>query len=580
MIYIEINKKNYSNNLKYIHIDESLNYPFKIKVSIIPGLDELLKEPFIHKQVLIKFDENCQEKDSFTWCMPVDKKTYFGYVFKEKRLFTSDNDFNELLLTVYHPLFLLVSARRFQIFYEKSLFDIFYVMLKSYQEVFSKYNIDKPQISETLKSIILPYCTQYLEDDLSFISRLCETYGARIILHNKKILIQGLDTPFKLSYLNICKIPSEARIKKTEELYSISRHLFHRNILCTEKTEDLTTTEEKTSPPKEALEPQPYWMELDVNDPEIAKKQLHVHKLSIEHQQSSITIYNSPSFNNKPLVGLRCGDIITLPNETIQYYIHKIECHCDEDIVIKALKHNFDYEIIIHATKTNLPYVMPPIHKKPRVHSLIRALVVEPLMSVDGDPDKLGRIKVRFLWDESENTTCWVRLMMPYAGKQHGIYVMPELNDEVLIGFEGGDIDRPYCLGSIYNMDNTTLQQMTSAEQMETIMIRTPQNMYLKFHETNKGKQEYKINIQDNIIVNAIKDKKELNYKIKCLGDANSAIQLDGKGNISVESDKKIVISSKQITVNGSDLLILQGGEIQIKSPGEIIVNGQVIRLN
>jgi phage protein D/phage baseplate assembly protein gpV len=67
------------------------------------------------------------------------------------------------------------------------------------------------------------------------------------------------------------------------------------------------------------------------------------------------------------------------------------------------------------------------------------------------DPEGLGRVKVKFPWLSENETSTWARLAMPMAGQDKGFYCLPEINDEVLVAFEHGDIDHPYVLGALWN---------------------------------------------------------------------------------------------------------------------------------
>jgi len=69
--------------------------------------------------------------------------------------------------------------------------------------------------------------------------------------------------------------------------------------------------------------------------------------------------------------------------------------------------------------------------------------------------DALGRIKIRFHWQQAETpesqSSCWIRVMSRQAGPGMGWQWLPRIGQEVLIDFLGGDIDRPYLLGTLYN---------------------------------------------------------------------------------------------------------------------------------
>jgi len=72
--------------------------------------------------------------------------------------------------------------------------------------------------------------------------------------------------------------------------------------------------------------------------------------------------------------------------------------------------------------------------------------------------DKHGRIKVQFHWDRKgendENSSCWVRVAQPWAGKGYGMFILPRVGHEVVVQFLDGDPDYPLVTGSVYNADN------------------------------------------------------------------------------------------------------------------------------
>lgn len=70
----------------------------------------------------------------------------------------------------------------------------------------------------------------------------------------------------------------------------------------------------------------------------------------------------------------------------------------------------------------------------------------------NADPDGLGRIRVQFPWQRiTGEMTPWIRIVTPHAGDDKGFHFIPEINEEVLIGFEGGNAEHPYVMGSLYN---------------------------------------------------------------------------------------------------------------------------------
>ncbi|MDQ3855312.1 MAG: phage baseplate assembly protein V, partial [Chloroflexota bacterium] len=77
--------------------------------------------------------------------------------------------------------------------------------------------------------------------------------------------------------------------------------------------------------------------------------------------------------------------------------------------------------------------------------------MVVGLVTNNQDPDGLGRVKVKFPWLSDEDESSWARIVTPMAGNDRGLYFLPEVDDEVLVAFEHGDVRFPYVLGALWN---------------------------------------------------------------------------------------------------------------------------------
>jgi len=76
------------------------------------------------------------------------------------------------------------------------------------------------------------------------------------------------------------------------------------------------------------------------------------------------------------------------------------------------------------------------------------------LVSDIKDPDGSGRVKVTLPWSPdtgSDRYEMWARLATLMGGNNRGSWFIPDVNDEVLVAFEGGDPRRPYVLGGLWN---------------------------------------------------------------------------------------------------------------------------------
>ena len=75
--------------------------------------------------------------------------------------------------------------------------------------------------------------------------------------------------------------------------------------------------------------------------------------------------------------------------------------------------------------------------------------VATALVTQNKDPESLCRVKVRYPWHDKPTVSYWARLAMPMAGKDRGLVVIPEVGDEVVVGFEREDLRFPYVLGAL-----------------------------------------------------------------------------------------------------------------------------------
>ena len=86
-------------------------------------------------------------------------------------------------------------------------------------------------------------------------------------------------------------------------------------------------------------------------------------------------------------------------------------------------------------------------------------------MTNNDDTDKLGRVKVKYptLSDSDEST--WARVATPGGGVQRGLQWIPEVGDEVLVGFELGDKTRPMILGGLWSRKDKPPHRVAMAQR-------------------------------------------------------------------------------------------------------------------
>lgn len=179
------------------------------------------------------------------------------------------------------------------------------------------------------------------------------------------------------------------------------------------------------------------------------------------------------------------------------------------------------------------------------------------------DPAKLGRVKLTFPWLDKDFTSTWARTVQPGAGKDRGAVVLPEVGDEVLVGFEHGDFEAPYVLGGLYNGKDTTPK--FTKEPVDG----TSGEVTLRGFVSRKGhKLEF---AEDDGIVLAS-------------GDAKFAVKIDQKNQvIEVTSGKSVTVKAQNgVSIDaGAGPLELKGQKVIVKAQADASVEaGAQLKLN
>lgn len=220
------------------------------------------------------------------------------------------------------------------------------------------------------------------------------------------------------------------------------------------------------------------------------------------------------------------------------------------------------------------------------------------------DPEKRGRLKVKLIArDTSEYETDYIRVLTPMCGKQWGSFFFPEVGDEVLVAFGGGDISRPYVLGSLWNENDKPPVEIKDGKN-DIREIKTKSGHILKFLD-EKDKEEIlittpkylTISMNDEKEVIAVQDKEGKNIlkidskngavtvnadKKIILKTGNASIEMDGSNNqITIESNQSIRLKSQQISIEAKGGIDMKASSnINVKSDGPLSLKGAVIKAN
>ncbi len=206
--------------------------------------------------------------------------------------------------------------------------------------------------------------------------------------------------------------------------------------------------------------------------------------------------------------------------------------------------------------------------------------VINAVVTNVEDPESLGRLKVKFGTLGKEEESDWARLLAPGAGNQAGLQIMPEVNDEVLVGFEYGDPQRPIVLGGLWNGKDKPPDGSKEFLKNGKVVKRswkTSKGNSIEFFD-GAGKSDQKVVITDGGSKATI-SMTDKGIELKTTGGGHK-VNVDSAGEVEVTSKKNVKVKGQKVTVEGSSGLELKGAKIDIKATGNVTVKGAMIQLN
>ncbi len=205
------------------------------------------------------------------------------------------------------------------------------------------------------------------------------------------------------------------------------------------------------------------------------------------------------------------------------------------------------------------------------------------LVTEINDPDNLGRIKVKFPWltpggKAGELSSNWARLATLGGGKDRGIFFTPEINDEVLVAFDHGDINFPFIIGGLWNKKDTppkgTSAKVQENNKVNQRVIRSRSGHAVILDDTENKEQ---IIIQDkdgqnSIVIDSKEDTITFKSKKDFVIEAGGKFIVKSQGDMTFDSKANAQFSLQQgFTVDSKKEVVLKapgGNQVSIKMAG------------
>jgi uncharacterized protein involved in type VI secretion and phage assembly len=170
------------------------------------------------------------------------------------------------------------------------------------------------------------------------------------------------------------------------------------------------------------------------------------------------------------------------------------------------------------------------------------------------DPMNLGRVRMKFPWLSDDHESDWRRMASPMGGGGRGAYFLPEVNDEVLVAFEHGDVRCPYVIGAMWNGQDAPPSN-NSDGQNNIRVIHSRSGHVVRFDDTSGAE---KIEIIDGSGNNSITiETASNNITISCTGKltlkADMGVEITSQTSVTIKATTTLDMeASAQATLKGS----------------------------
>ena len=388
-----------------------------------------------------------------------------------------------------------------RIFQQQSVTDII-------QEIWQQAGLNPAalRVQTTRSQPLLAYCVQYAETDLHFLQRLCEWHGLFYYFEHTAdqhtmVFVDGQEHCPKVDPVRYQPDSGQNpdhpvltqfdwQFTATVDQSTVNEYDFTRPRF------DLTG-----NTPQARHEWYQYATQHDAQSLAATQARLLLAQQQLEHQR----IFVCSNVRN-----LYPGSFLPVtehphPALNLMWLVVSIQHEGEQPQVLKELtegRSHYQNQMVLH--HKNAPFALPCTHEKPQPHGFQTALVTGP-EEQEIYTDKYGRIKVQFHWDREnrrdEKSSCWLRVAQGWAGAGYGQQFLPRVGQEVIVAFLEHDIDRPYVIGCVHNVVNTSPVQYPANQSQSGFRTRSSPDdsgfNELRF-EDKKGQEQIVLHAQRN----------------------------------------------------------------------------------
>ncbi|WP_033441622.1 VgrG-related protein [Saccharothrix sp. NRRL B-16314] len=227
--------------------------------------------------------------------------------------------------------------------------------------------------------------------------------------------------------------------------------------------------------------------------------------------------------------------------------------------------------------------------------------LVPAVVSDVRDPAKTGRVKVTYPWLSADFSSGWARTVHPGAGNGYGGLVLPEVGDEVLVGFEHGDFDAPYVLGGLYNGKDAPPTLTVDPVDGNSGEVVTRGFVSRKHHKVefvedegivvSSGDGKFVVKLDQKNQVVEVTSGKAVTIKAQngvTIDAGTGPLELKGqkitanaRTDVTIEAGAQLkATGTAGVAVEGATVAVTGQGQAELTASGPVTVRGAVVRIN
>jgi type VI secretion system secreted protein VgrG len=438
-------------------------------------------------------------------------------------------------------------------------------------DALNAYNIDsdiKPNTTDKLS-----YIVQYNENAYNFIARLAVRFGEWFYYDGKKLIFGTLPQKTVNLLCNKDLLSFNISLKTINTNFSYQTHSYLKNeaIVGDSSGESISPPEDLTNINKSSEDIYKHKSSQYIgNYLDEADEQKNI-KSFVKLTKGS-DIYNMlvcQGTTDNPNLSLGCTINIENKETNVKYgrfIVYKLSHHSSR---------NGHYENSFTAIASNIkfsPYTNPLSYPLSNIQSAV--------VTDNNDPKKIGRIKVRFDWQKKDGETPWLRIVTPHAGEAKGFYFIPEIGEEVLVGFEENNAERPFIIGSLYH-NKAKPEGKWINDKNDFKAIRRRGGFTLEINDKDGG-EEVKIYDNKNNKYSILLSSHGKDIKIESEGTIEITAKDDMKitaKNIKITADQKIEMKANEIDENADQKIKLKASDIEENAQNSLKTSGTQVEL-